>query len=139
MRWYTIGYGGRTPAEVTSMLRQAGVRTVADIRLRPDRASMGCWTRAKSPEKGLERWLTEAGFGYRSVVELGNLFLEYEDWPERYGRLLEGVGELLVPALFELPGPVCLMCAEKRAAECHRSQVADYLRRTRGTEVVHLE
>jgi hypothetical protein len=38
---FTIGYGGRPPTEFCGMFAAAGVRTVADIRMRPDRASMG--------------------------------------------------------------------------------------------------
>jgi uncharacterized protein (DUF488 family) len=139
MRVYTIGYGGRTPKELQGLLMAHGVRTIVDIRLRPDRASMGCWTKAKTPDKGIERVLGEVGVGYRSVVELGNPFLGHDDWPARYSRLIASAGELLVEALAGVPEPYCLLCAEKRASECHRSHVADFLRRTRGCEVVHIE
>ena len=44
--------------------------------------------------------------------------------------------ELLVGRLAGLAEP---LCAEKRVAECHRQQIAEYLARTQGAEVQHLE
>lgn len=136
---YTIGYGGRSPAELVGVLSANAVRTVVDVRLRPDRASMGSYVLARSPEKGIERLLADAGIGYRSLVELGNVFLGHDDWPERYRSLIDRAGDLLVARLDDVPEPYCLMCAEKRHAECHRTTLADYLAETRGAEVVHLE
>lgn len=77
--------------------------------------------------------------GYRSLVELGNLFLELPDWPERYEQLLVASGDLLTQRLAGIPEPICLLCAEKRVAECHRQQVANFLATHRGAEVCHLE
>jgi len=136
---FTIGYGGRGQADFLALVRSAGVRTIVDIRLRPDRASMGIWIRAKTPDKGIERWLADAGLGYRSIVELGNVFLGLPDWLERYGRLLDAAGPLLTERLAEIPGPICLLCAERKVAECHRRLVADYLATHRGAVVQHLE
>jgi uncharacterized protein (DUF488 family) len=139
MKLYTVGYGGRSAEELVALLAENGVRAVVDVRLRPDRASMGVWTKAKTPDKGIEKVLSAAGVEYRSLVELGNVFLGFEDWPQRYQMLLDQAGELLVSRLEGVPEPFCLLCAEKRVAECHRRQIADYLARTRGAEVVHLE
>lgn len=139
MTVFTIGYGGRTIDECLALLKANGVNTVVDIRLRPEHAHMGIWVKARTPDKGIERWLAEAGIGYRSLVELGNVFLDVPDWQERYQRLLEGAGALLTERLEGIPGPICLLCAEKRVAECHRRQVADYLATHKGAAVRHLE
>ena len=72
-------------------------------------------------------------------MELGNVFLEYPDWQQWYEQLLQQSGDLLTTRLDEIPGPICLLCAEKRVGECHRQQVADFLARTRGATVRHLE
>jgi uncharacterized protein (DUF488 family) len=135
---YTVGYGGRAPADFLELLAPTPVRTVVDVRLRPDRASMGAWTRARTPDKGIEKLLSAAGLGYVSLVELGNPFVGLADWPERYRRLLAAAGDLLTERLAGVPGPVCLLCAEKRAAGCHRAMIAAHLA-AGGAAVVHLE
>jgi uncharacterized protein (DUF488 family) len=138
MKLFTIGYGGRMPDDLITRLTAAVVRTVADVRLRPDRASMGVYVKAKTPDKGIERLFTAAGIGYRSLPELGNVFLEYEDWRERYAAFVQCAGHLLVTRLDGLEPPLCLLCAERRVAECHRLMVAEFLA-ARGAEVEHLE
>lgn len=139
MKLFTVGYGGRTKEELLNLLKGNGVRTVVDVRLRPDRSSMGLWVKAKTPDKGIEKTLTDAGIGYYSFVELGNIFLDFIDWKDRYGQLLAQSGKLLIDRLTTVPKPFCLLCAEKRASECHRKLIADYLAHTLGAEVKNLE
>ncbi len=126
MTFYTIGYGGRNPDEFVGLLALHGIRTIADVRIRPDRASMGAYTRARTPEKGIERLLAGRGIAYRPLLELGNVFLDLEDWRAPYRELLRRSGDLLVARLLEIPQPFCLLCAEKRVAECHRLMIAEY-------------
>ena len=138
MKFYTIGYGGRNPQEFVEVLKQKGVKVVVDVRLRPDRASMGSYARAKSQDKGIERLLGTAGIEYCSVLELGNIFLGQSDWKERYQDLMIRAGDLLTQRLENVSSPFCLMCAEKSPAECHRSFIAEYLV-SKGYEVEHIE
>src|SRR5262245_11155472 len=138
MKFFTIGYGGRKPDDFIAMLKAARVKTLVDVRLRPDMASMGAYAKAKTSDKGIEALLARAGIGYRSLTELGNVFLAQPDWPERYRELIEKAGDLLTRRLEEVPAPFCLMCAEKRVAECHRHIIADHLI-ARGHAVEHLE
>ena len=133
----TIGYGGRPPAEFVRLLTEAGVRTVADVRLRPDRSSMGSYKFTGKPTTGIEKLLADAGIGYASLPELGNLFLGYEDSLERYGTFFERAGDLLLDRLRTLPGPVCLLCAEKDIDRCHRKTIAERLAGN-GSTVRHL-
>ena len=139
MTLFTIGYGGRDKQELLALLRANGVKTIVDVRLRPDRASMGIWVKARTSDKGIESWLNEAGIGYCSHVELGNVFLGFDDWKERYQRLLDGSGALLTERLRAITEPMCLLCAEKQVAECHRWYVAEYAATHWGAVVRHLE
>jgi uncharacterized protein (DUF488 family) len=139
MKFYTIGYGGRIPAEFLDLLARHGVRSIADVRIRPDRASMGAYSRAKSADKGIEKLLAARGISYHPILELGNLFRDLEDWRSPYRELLSRGGDLLVGRLLKLTSPFCLLCAEKRVAECHRQVIADYLVARGDWEVEHIE
>jgi len=138
IKFYTIGYGGRNPQGFLDLLKQNGVKVVVDVRLQPDRARIGSYARAKSHHKGIQKLLATVGIKYISVVELGNLFLEYADWRERYRELLEKVGDLLIQPLENVSSPFSLMCAEKSPAECHRSLIVEYLV-NKVFEVEHIE
>ena len=140
MDFISIGYGGRTPAELVDLLRAHGVRTVVDVRLRPDRASMGAFSLAKDPAKGIAGLLGAAGIRHVSLVELGNLFLGCEDWKDRYRRLADRAGDLLLERLLALRAeePIALLCAEKKAEDCHRRFLADRLV-LMGHRMVHVD
>jgi len=87
---------------------------------------------------GIQRLLNNAGVQYYSFVELGNVFLDFEDWQVRYGDLMTKVGDMLIERLLQVSPPFCLMCAEKAAKRCHRAIIAEYLA-ARGYEVEHIE
>ena len=124
---YTIGYGGRRPTEFVEALRASGVRTVVDVRLRPDRAHLGTFVKANSPAKGIERVLNAAGIQYRALPELGNVFREFPAWESLYSELIKRAGDLLTTRVHALEDPLCLLCAERDVQRCHRRQIADYL------------
>jgi uncharacterized protein (DUF488 family) len=136
---FTIGYGGRAPDDFASLLAKYGVRTVVDVRLRPDKSAMGSYAKAKDAGKGIAGLLARAGISYVSLPELGNMFMEYDDWPERYAKFLAVAGPLLFDRLTEASDPICLMCAEKNVSECHRRHVAEYLEREQGWSFTHIE
>lgn len=116
-----------------------GVRTVADVRIRPDRASMGAYVRARSADRGIERLLGDREIGYRSILELGNVFLDVGDWHAPYRAFFDRVGDMLIGRLDDLPRPFCLLCAERRVDECHRLVIAEFLVARRGWTARHIE
>lgn len=60
---------------------------------------MGVYTKAKGPDKGIQRLLANRNINYFSFVELGNPFQELPDWPQRYQQLLDRAGDLLTERL----------------------------------------
>ncbi|HVP40212.1 MAG TPA: DUF488 domain-containing protein [Candidatus Saccharimonadales bacterium] len=138
MKLYTVGYGGRRPEELVELLRQHGVATVADVRIRPDKASEAAFARANGSEAGIQKLFADAGIGYALLLELGNPFYEMARWREPYWRLLDLAGDLLVERLMQLPRPFCLLCSERLVANCHRQLIAEYLTEG-GWTVEHLE
>jgi uncharacterized protein (DUF488 family) len=139
MQGFTVGYGGRVPDEFAKLLAKQGVKTIVDVRLRPDKATMGSYVKAKEPDKGIAALLAKAGIGYVSLPELGNMFKDYDDWQTRYEKFLDVAGPLLFDRLTGIAGPICLMCAEKKVCDCHRRHVADYLTKAKGWKFTHIE
>lgn len=135
---YTIGYGGRKPTDFVEILSKASVQLVADVRLLPNRASMGSYVKAKSPERGIEKLLGEAGIAYQWLEELGNpdpkdpQMQSFRDlMTEEFDSRTEQLQKLATSQT------VCLLCAEKDPERCHRSIVTSGLER-RGWDAVHL-
>jgi len=137
MKVYTIGYGGRHPQEFITILKENGVITLADVRLLPDRTRFGSYKKAKDSSKGVEKLLFDVGIKYVWLRELGNIYMSSDDWREKYRLLLEAEGDQRTERLLTLQFPICLLCAEKDPAGCHRSIIAEHLA-GRGFEIEHL-
>jgi uncharacterized protein (DUF488 family) len=138
----TIGHGTRPAEELVEMLREAGVRTLVDVRRFPGSRRNPQFGRA-----ALESTLGESGIAYRHEVELGGR-LSGEPGEEQFGCIrvaafrsyaarmgTEEWQRALADALTE-PAP-CLMCAETLWVKCHRRLISELLA-ARGHEVVHL-
>jgi alkylated DNA repair dioxygenase AlkB len=116
--------------------RENHIAAIADVRLWPHRASMGSYTLANSPAKGIQHLLSKDGTQYHSLVELGNPFVQFQDWDLRYRQLLEVAGDLLMERLLKIER-CCLLSSEKQPTDCHRMIIGEFLTR-RGYEVTHL-
>ena len=138
MKIFTVGYGGRKPDEFIALLREHGINIIVDVRLKPEHAFMGTYSKSTDPHKGIQGLLERAAIQYVWAAELGNMFKDFDDWQEKYRRHLGETGDILCSRLYDLNIPFCLMCCEKRASGCHRKLIADYLV-SKGYEVEHLE
>jgi uncharacterized protein (DUF488 family) len=137
---FTAGYGNRSPDAVLDLLAAAGVRRVVDVRLRPDKARLAAFalaSAASDPAKGIRALLARRGIEHVSLLELGNLFLDLDDWQTPYRALVERAGPILFERLLAIPGDFALFCAEVDPAACHRGILAEHLART-GRRIVHL-
>ncbi|MBM3495681.1 MAG: DUF488 domain-containing protein [Armatimonadetes bacterium] len=141
---YTIGFAGRTAQSFFEDLASSGVRSLLDIRLRPDGQLAGFAKRQDLPFF-LQRLVD--GCAYRHLPELAptdailKTFRAEKDW-DAYVTAFEALmdernipGEL-DPTIF---GDACLLCSEATVAQCHRRLVAERLARAwPGTEIRHL-
>ena len=131
---YTIGFTGKGAERFFTLLRQAGIRRVVDVRLHntsqlagfSKRDDLAFFTRELlgaeyvheprlAPDEDLFRFIKKDGGG----------------WPEYERRFLELLAERRVESVIDpsplLDGPAALLCTEPTAARCHRRLVAEYL------------
>jgi uncharacterized protein (DUF488 family) len=138
MTIFTIGYGGKGREQFLDPLKESGVVVVADVRAHPNRASMGIYVRAKTPDKGIEKTLGDVGIAYEWFEELGNPDPKdpgMQAFRDLLAREAGGRVERLVALASQ--STTCLLCAEKDPKACHRSIIADHLS-AEGWEIVHL-
>ena len=139
---WTIGHGTRPAEELLSVLREAGVRTLVDVRRFP--ASRH---NPQFNEPALRVMLEEGGVAYRHAVELGGR-LAGEPGAERFGCLRVAAfrsyaarmgterWQAALAATLGEPSP-CFMCSETLWWRCHRRLIVELLH-ARGKQVVHL-
>jgi len=141
---YTIGHSTRTSDELLALLREAGIRLVADVRAFP--------SSRRHPQfnsNALAVWLPEFGIGYTHLPGLGGRRDPVPDspnggWRERAfqgyadhmgsSEFQEGLAQLEATAL---EVPTAIMCAEAVWWRCHRRLISDALV-ARGWQVEHL-
>jgi uncharacterized protein (DUF488 family) len=137
---FTIGHGSRPAEELLACLRDAGVRTLVDVRRFP-----GSRRHPQFDREAVRASVEAAGIAYRHAEALGGrrrgggdgfgcirvaAFRAYAEWM--------GSDEFrsALAAVLAEPAP-CLMCAETLWWRCHRRLIAELLA-ARGHEVVHL-
>ena len=140
---FTIGYQGRTVAELIGALRDAGAERLVDVRAFPSSRMKGF---SKTP---LAAALADAGIAYEHARALGNP----RPMRDRYrsGDVTGGAAEYRahiereasaeLDALAATLGTTatCVLCLERDHAACHRDVVAAALAaRVPRLEVVHL-
>lgn len=129
---YTIGYGGRTVDGVIDLLREHDVVCVVNVRSSP----YSRYDRAFS-RRELERRLFESGLQYRYLGDL--VGGKSDDWANLSARpeFRDGIEQLV--ASWRAGELVCLLCAEKDPAKCHRTWLVGEALHTENVPVVHID
>ena len=145
MRLFTFGHGTLDAERFTTLLRDAGVELVADVRAFP-----GSRRHPHFGREAMTGWLPDAGLAYRWIPALGgrrrpvpgsahvalrnDSFRAYADHMET-PLFAVGVTELL-----DIAGdaPTAVLCSESLWWRCHRRLLADHLVLVDDVEVVHL-
>ena len=141
---YTIGHSTRSEDELLTLLREADVKLVVDVRAFP-----GSRRHPQFSRDALSGWLPDAGIAYRHLPALGGRRSPRPDSPNggwREGAFAAYADHMATPefqeALAELEAaarerPTAIMCAEAVWWRCHRRLIADALV-ARGWRVEHL-
>jgi uncharacterized protein (DUF488 family) len=142
VRVFTIGHGTRPVEELVASLREAGARTLIDVRRYP-----GSRRNPQFDGAILAQTLREEGIGYRHAVELGGR-LSGEPGEEQFwcirtagfrsyaARMGTDAWQQALAAALSEPEP-CVMCAETHWSRCHRRLISELLV-ARGHAVWHL-
>lgn len=139
----SVGYQGRTIDDFVAALQQAGVQTVADVRLN------AISRRAGFSKTRLRDALAAAGISYRHLRSLGNA--KENRQPFWDGRVEEGQrvfrqalkspdAEASLAVLSELARDhvVAVLCFEKDVETCHRKVIIDEVVNTGAVPVAAL-
>lgn len=141
---YTIGHSTRTSEELLALLRDAGIRRLADVRAFPSSRRHPQFNR-----EALSAWLSEAGIEYLHMPGLGGRRDPVPDSPNGAWRerAFQGYADHMASpefreALAQLEAgareaPTAIMCAEAVWWRCHRRLISDALV-ARGWRIEHL-
>jgi uncharacterized protein (DUF488 family) len=139
---WTIGHGTRPAEELVSVLADAGVRTLIDVRRFP-----GSRHNPQFNMSAVQAVLVGAGIGYRHAAELGGR-LTGEPGEELFAciriaafrsyaaRMRSDRWQAALRSAMQEIAP-CFMCAETPWWRCHRRLIAELLY-ARGERMVHL-
>lgn len=145
MEIYTIGYTKKSAREFFSLLRDAGIKRVIDVRLK-NTAQLAGFSK-KDDLAFFLREILDADYLHDPRLapseELLSAYqdkqVDFDEYTARYQALLaERQPETwLDRSLFSVP--TALLCAEPKADKCHRRLLAEYLRDKWGdTLIIHL-
>lgn len=142
---YTIGFRKKSLEEFITLLREAGVDAIIDIRLR-NTSQLAGFTKRDDLD-----FLLREGFGiaYEHRLELAptseilDTYRGDKNWPayeRRFGPLMvERQMERVADEIFARYERPCLLCSEVTADKCHRRLVAEYWQQhIPALKVVHL-
>lgn len=142
---FTFGHGTADAAEITALLRGAGVQRLVDVRTAP-----GSRHNPETARDAMALWLPDAGIDYQWEPRLGgwrrvkgespDVGLRNESFRSYAGYMRTpefrgAVDELLATAAEQ---QIAVMCAETVWWRCHRKLIADYLTLARAVDVRHL-
>ena len=142
---FTIGFTGKSAEEFFTLLWEAGVRRILDIRLKNNTSLAGFTRQAHLPF-----FLKEiCGADYKHIPECAPTLeildayqakqLPWASYVEQFMPLIKKrkIENILTPALLDYG---CLLCSEPSPEQCHRRLVAEYMKEfIPELEITHLQ
>lgn len=141
---YTIGFTGKSAEEFFTILKNAGVKRVIDIRLYPSTQLSGF-----ARKKDLAFFLKKlCSIGYQHNPELAptdtilkgfkDKKISWDEYEVEYLNLLDN-RDAAANTKAEVLDGACFLCAEQTPEQCHRRLLAEYLQNKLGNiEIKHL-
>ena len=153
---YTIGSSGKSAETFFTLIMDAGVRRIIDVRLNNNSALLGFTRQAHLPY--LLKEIAQIDYVHKPMLapddgilgdwklnakakEAGKKQITWQEYETRFKQLLHErkIETLVKPSYLH---QACLLCSEVTAEQCHRRLVAEYLRgkwagRVK-VEIVHL-
>lgn len=139
---YTFGYEGMSLEAFIDRLKEAGVKTVIDVRELPLSRKKGF------SKRSFAEALHAAGLAYAHMPALGcpkpirDRYKQDADWSaytRLFNKYLAGQGAAVLElAKIAKSTPACLVCYEADFNYCHRSLVARAVAQAGGPRTVHL-
>lgn len=131
---YTVGFTGKSAEEFFTLLKQAGIKILLDIRLN-NVSQLAGFTKGKDLAYFVKEILAGQYYHMTDLAPTKELLKKYqadENWQsyeKEFLALLErrNVESKIKPELFK--GPTVLLCSEKAAEKCHRRLTAEYLQK----------
>ena len=138
---YTIGYEGLDQRQFIAHLSHHGINVVADVRKVPISHKKGF------SKTSLKELLNNSGIDYLNFRELGtpkeireelSKTGNYKRFVKEYQKSLSGKKELLdaIHQFLDLGKKVALLCFERNPQECHRSILAEEIKKFNNNNLV---
>ena len=137
---FTIGYEGKSFEEFLQALKSNDIKALIDVRIKPHSRKAG-FSKTKMSDV-----LPEEGIEYSHHKELGTPLYMMEEMKKNGHYDLEEYRKYLLENKSVLTDfldgnkhhRIALMCFELKPSDCHRSIVADELRKKTQAKVIHL-
>ena len=144
MRLWTIGFTRKSASEFFAKLRDAGVRTILDVRL--NNTSQLAGFAKRDDLRFFAKEILNVEYQHLPMLAPTQEILDeyrkerggWNNYETRFRALMKerAIEKHLDPKLVE---DGCLLCSEEKPHQCHRRIVAEYLQEAwGGLEVVHL-
>ena len=129
---FTLGYAGKNAREFFTILKQAGIRKVIDVRLY-NVSQLAGFTKKQDIEYFLQAIVGAEYIHLPIMAPTKQLLNDYkkglinwQQYEEQFKAIIarRQIQKHLVP---QDSGMICFLCSEEKADNCHRRLVAEYL------------
>ncbi|MBL7152833.1 MAG: DUF488 domain-containing protein [Phycisphaerae bacterium] len=141
---FTIGFAKKNAREFFTILKEASVTNVIDIRLN-NVSQLAGFTKKQDIEYFLREIADVAYLHKPELAPTKEILDAYKkkdiDWPEYERQFRQLLTERRIEDAItqQLANKACLLCSEPTSEKCHRRLVAEYLREHwPNVEIVHL-